>query len=51
MFKSIKVGRPIFYYQGIEGLPQDYSLFIESIKSIIERRSSSYDGPWHSSSI
>lgn len=37
MFKSIKVGRPIFYYQGIEGLPQDYSLFIESIKSIIER--------------
>lgn len=34
MFKSIKVGRPIFYYQGIEGLPQDYSLFIESIKKI-----------------
>ena len=35
-FKSIKVGRPIFYYQGIEGLPEDYSLFIESIKNIIE---------------
>ena len=36
MFKSIKVGRPIFYYQGIEGLPEDYSLFIKSIKGIIE---------------
>ena len=35
-FKSIKVGRPIFYYQGIEGLPEDYSLFIKSIKVIIE---------------
>ena len=35
-FKSIKVGRPIFYYQGIEGLPEDYSLFIKSIKGIIE---------------
>ena len=34
-FKSIKVGRPIFYYQGIEGLPEDYSLFIKSIKGII----------------
>lgn len=35
-FKSIKVGRPIFYYQGIEGFPEDYSLFIKSIKGIIE---------------
>ena len=35
-FKSIQVGRPIFYYQGIEGLPEDYSLFIKSIKGIIE---------------
>ena len=35
-FKSIKVGRPIFYYQGIEGLPEDYSLFIKSIKGMIE---------------
>ncbi|MEE0567162.1 sirohydrochlorin cobaltochelatase [Clostridium sp.] len=35
-FESIKVGRPIFYYQGIEGLPEDYSLFIKSIKGIIE---------------
>lgn len=35
-FKSIKFGRPIFYYQGIEGLPEDYSLFIKSIKGIIE---------------
>ena len=35
-FKSIKIGRPIFYYQGMEGLPKDYSLFIESIKEVLE---------------
>lgn len=34
-FKSLKLGRPIFYYQGIEELPSDYSLFIESIKDLI----------------
>lgn len=35
-FKEIKVGRPIFYYQGIEELPQDYSLFVDSIKELLE---------------
>lgn len=34
-FKVVKVGRPIFYYQGIEELPEDYSLFIDSIKDVI----------------
>lgn len=35
-FKVLKVGRPIFYYQGIEELPQDYSLFIEATKELYE---------------
>lgn len=35
-FKSLKLGRPIFYYQGMNGLPEDYSLFINSIKEVIE---------------
>lgn len=35
-FKSLKVGRPIFYYQGIEELPQDYTLFINSVKTLFE---------------
>ncbi len=35
-FEVLKVGRPIFYYQGIEELPQDYSLFIEAIKELYE---------------
>lgn len=35
-FKTIKVGRPIFFYQGIEEVPQDYTLFIESIKEVLE---------------
>ncbi len=35
-FKAIKLGRPIFYYQGMNGLPEDYSLFIESIKDVLE---------------
>ena len=35
-FKSIKLGRPIFNYQGVEGLPNDYSLFIQSIKEVLE---------------
>ncbi|WP_455793639.1 sirohydrochlorin cobaltochelatase [Clostridium butyricum] len=39
-FKTIKVGRPIFFYQGIEEVPQDYTLFIESIKEIIENEES-----------
>lgn len=36
-FNSINVGRPILYYQGIEDLPQDYTLFIESINEILDK--------------
>lgn len=36
-FKYIELGRPVFFYQGIEHLPQDYSIFIESIKDILPR--------------
>ena len=39
-FKIIKVGRPILYYQGIKGFPKDYSLFIESIKELLENEES-----------
>ncbi|WP_160686825.1 sirohydrochlorin cobaltochelatase [Clostridium sp. C2-6-12] len=35
-FKALKLGRPIFFYQGMNGLPEDYSLFIESIKDILQ---------------
>ncbi|MGL5417029.1 MAG: sirohydrochlorin cobaltochelatase [Clostridium sp.] len=35
-FKSLKVGRPILYYQGIEEVDFDYSLFIDSIKDILD---------------
>lgn len=35
-FKVLKIGRPIFYYQGIDDLPQDYSLFIEVTKDLYE---------------
>ena len=35
-FKILKIGRPIFYYQGIDELPQDYSLFIEATKDLYE---------------
>ncbi|MGN0143585.1 MAG: sirohydrochlorin cobaltochelatase, partial [Clostridium sp.] len=35
-FKIIKVGRPIFFYQGIEEVPKDYTLFIDSIKDILD---------------
>lgn len=35
-FKVVKLGRPIFYYQGMNGLPEDYSLFIDSIKDILK---------------
>lgn len=37
-FEILKVGRPIFYYQGIEELPQDYSLFIEATKELYEEK-------------
>lgn len=36
IFKDLKIGRPIFFYQGMNGLPEDYSLFIESIKDVFE---------------
>lgn len=35
-FKALKLGRPIFFYQGMNGLPEDYSLFIDSIKDVLE---------------
>ncbi|ALB46481.1 sirohydrochlorin cobaltochelatase [Clostridium beijerinckii] len=35
-FKDLKLGRPIFFYQGMNGLPEDYSLFIESIKEVFK---------------
>lgn len=35
-FNSLKLGRPIFFYQGMNGLPEDYSMFIESIKDVLE---------------
>lgn len=35
-FKVLKIGRPILYYQGIDELPQDYSLFIEATKELYE---------------
>ena len=34
-FKVIKLGRPIFFYQGMNGLPEDYFLFIDSIKDVL----------------
>lgn len=39
-FKNIKLGRPIFFYQGMNGLPEDYTLFIESIKELLENEES-----------
>lgn len=39
-FKALKLGRPIFFYQGMNGLPEDYSLFIDSIKDILENEES-----------
>lgn len=36
-FKTLKLGRPIFYYQGIDNLPNDYSLFIDSISDVLNR--------------
>ena len=34
-FQDIKLGRPIFFYQGMNGLPEDYFLFIDSIKDVL----------------
>lgn len=34
-FNTLHVGRPVFYYEGIKDIPNDYSLFIESIKDLI----------------
>lgn len=39
-FKTIRLGRPIFFYQGMNGLPEDYTLFIESIKEVLENEES-----------
>lgn len=35
-FKSIKFGRPLFFYQGEEDMPNDYKIFIDSIKKLLE---------------
>jgi sirohydrochlorin cobaltochelatase len=35
-FKALKLGRPIFFYQGMNGLPEDYSMFIDSIKDVFQ---------------
>lgn len=35
-FSTMKFGRPIFFYQGEEELPNDYSIFIDSIKELLE---------------
>ncbi|MGG7077825.1 sirohydrochlorin cobaltochelatase [Clostridium sardiniense] len=35
-FDTMKFGRPIFFYQGEEELPNDYTIFIESIKELLE---------------
>ncbi|MEW8955068.1 sirohydrochlorin cobaltochelatase [Clostridium sp.] len=36
-FKYIEVGRPVFFYEGIEELPKDYHIFIDSIESILPK--------------
>lgn len=35
-FNSIKFGRPLFFYQGEEDMPNDYGIFIDSIKELLE---------------
>lgn len=35
-FKNLKLGRPIFYYEGIEDLPDDYSLFVKSMENVFK---------------
>ena len=39
-FKTIKVGRPIFFYQGVDEVPKDYSAFIESIRNVLDNEES-----------
>lgn len=39
-FKSLKVGRPIFYYQGVDEVPQDYTNFIKSMDSVLKNEES-----------
>lgn len=39
-FKMLKVGRPIFYYQGVEEVPEDYTDFIKSIGRVIKEQES-----------
>ncbi len=39
-FMKIKVGRPIFFYQGVEEVPKDYSAFIESMKEVLDNEES-----------
>ena len=39
-FKKIKVGWPIFFYQGVEEVPKDYSAFIESMKEVLDNEES-----------
>ncbi|MBE6063014.1 MAG: sirohydrochlorin cobaltochelatase [Clostridium butyricum] len=39
-FKIFKVGRPIFFYQGVDEVPKDYSAFIESIKEVLHNEES-----------
>ena len=38
-FKKIDIGRPIFYYEGFEEGPDDYSTFVEAMKDLIEDNS------------
>lgn len=35
-FNIIKFGRPLFFYQGEENMPNDYKIFIDSIKKLLE---------------
>ena len=35
-FADLRLARPILYYCGNEGVPNDYALFIESIKDVFE---------------
>lgn len=39
-FKTIKVGRPIFFYQGVDEVPKDYSAFIESMRNVLDNEES-----------
>lgn len=38
-FKEIETGRPIFYYEGFESAPDDYSYFVDTMKDLIENNS------------